>query len=85
MEADAPFLTPLKKHEFDGVGEFDMPDISCFQRARDDPYYRSHILPDEMRLFDWETCTYQVGWEEVYVKDGEIVDLPYGDTKLSSL
>lgn len=54
-----------------------MSDSSCFQRARDDPFYLSHILPDEARLFGWETCVYHVGWEEMYIKGGKIVDLLY--------
>lgn len=61
----------------DGVGKFIMSDSSCFQRARDDPFYLSHILPDEARLFGWETCVYHVGWEEMYIKGGKIVDLLY--------
>ena len=57
-----------------------MPDISCFQKAREDPYYASHIAPDEDKLFDWESARWTVGWEEVYVKDGKVVDLPFGDS-----
>ncbi|EXJ60271.1 hypothetical protein A1O7_04423 [Cladophialophora yegresii CBS 114405] len=69
-----PALEGLKKIEFDGVGEFLMPDGLCFQRAREDLYYEQFILPDENRLFEWQSAQWMVGWEEVYIKDGKIVE-----------
>ncbi|OCT52928.1 hypothetical protein CLCR_10886 [Cladophialophora carrionii] len=72
--ADFPALGGLKKLDFDGVGEFLMLDASCFQKAREDPYYEQFILPDENQLFEWESAQWTVGWEEVYIKDGKIVE-----------
>ncbi|EXJ73747.1 uncharacterized protein A1O5_03509 [Cladophialophora psammophila CBS 110553] len=77
--AGFPVLKNAKKLDFDGVGEFLMPDVSCFQRAREDPYYTEVIAPDEDKLFDWGSVEWTVGWEEVYIKDGKVVDLPFGD------
>ncbi|KIW89477.1 uncharacterized protein Z519_09633 [Cladophialophora bantiana CBS 173.52] len=77
--AGFPVLQNAKKLDFDGVGEFLMPEISCFQRAREDPYYTEVIAPDEDKLFDWGSVEWTVGWEEVYIKDGKVVDLPFGD------
>ena len=70
---------------FDAIAEFLMPDISCFQKAREDPYYASHIAPDEEKLFEWESARWTVGWEEIYVKDGKVVDLPFGDSEIPDI
>lgn len=59
-----------------------MPDISCFHKAREDPYYAEAIAPDEDKLFEWESACWTVGWEEVYVKDGKAVDMPFGDAEM---
>lgn len=56
-----------------------MPDISCFHNARQDPFYLAEVLPDENKLFDWESAMYNIGWEEVYIKDNKVVELPNGD------
>ena len=66
----------MKRLEFDGVAEFWMPDASCFQKAREDPYYEKVVQPDENQLFEWETCQWTVGWEEVYIEDGKVVAVP---------
>ncbi|OAP65489.1 hypothetical protein AYL99_01461 [Fonsecaea erecta] len=80
--AGFPALGSAKKLDFDAVGEFLMPDLSCFQRAREDPYYAEVIAPDEQRLFDWTSVEWTVGWEEVYIKDGRVVDMPLGDVEV---
>ncbi|OAG38794.1 hypothetical protein AYO21_06989 [Fonsecaea monophora] len=77
--AGFPALQGVKKLNFDGIGEFLMPDVSCFHKAREDPYYAEVIAPDEDKLFDWNTAEWTIGWEEVYIKDGKVVDMPFGD------
>jgi hypothetical protein len=52
-------LEGLKRLEFDAMAEFWIPDISCFQKARDDPYYGQVVKPDEDQLFEWETAMWQ--------------------------
>ncbi len=51
-----------------------MPDASCFHKAREDPYYKEVVFPDEEKLFEWETAKWSVGWEEVWVEDGKVVE-----------
>ena len=53
-----------------------MPDAQCFQVAREDPYYEKVVPPDEAELFEWETARLTVGWEEVYVQDGQVLSVP---------
>ncbi|KIW76498.1 hypothetical protein Z517_11244 [Fonsecaea pedrosoi CBS 271.37] len=77
--AGFPALQGVKKLTFDGIGEFLMPEVSCFHKAREDPYYAEVIAPDEDKLFDWNTAEWTIGWEEVYIKDGKVVDMPFGD------
>ncbi|KAJ9603538.1 hypothetical protein H2200_011724 [Cladophialophora chaetospira] len=73
-EADFPALQGLPKLEFDGVAEFLMPDAASFHKAREDPYYQAVVFPDEEKLFEWETAKWTVGWEEVWIKDGKVVE-----------
>ncbi len=79
IEATAPELKAVRKFDFDAAAEFVMPDISCFLNARNDPYYATHVFPDEQYLFDWTSAYYTVGYEEVYIKDNKVVDLRFGD------
>ena len=83
-EAGFPGLKQIKKQDYDGSADFHMADISCFEHFRQDPYYLSDVLPDETKLFDWETSSYNFGWEEVYIKDGKIVDLSEGDYAITA-
>jgi EthD domain len=82
-EADASpnFLGMFKPLEFDGVAEFILPDIKCFESARDDPFYKEKVAPDEVQFFSWPDTRWMLGWEEVYIKDGVCVDMPMGDTQ----
>ena len=74
-EKDFPDLKGMQKLEYDGVAEFWMRDASYFHKAREDPYYKEVVLPDENKLFEWETMQWTVGWEEVYIKDGKGVEM----------
>ena len=71
----------FKPLSYDGVAEFIMPEVKCFERAREDPFYKDKVAPDEEKFFDWSDARWALGWEEVYIKDGEIVDMKEGDTK----
>ena len=53
-----------------------MPSVSCLHKARQDPYYEEVVVPDENRLYDWETARWTYGWEEVYIEDGKVVEGP---------
>lgn len=50
-------------------------DFECLERARQDPYYRETVAPDEEKVFDMSRSQTTVGWEEVYVMDGKVVDV----------
>ena len=71
----------FKPLPYDGIAEFILPQVRCFERAREDPFYKEKVAPDEERFFDWSGAAWTLGWEEVYIKDGVIVDMPGGDTK----
>lgn len=78
-ELGFPALKQMRRLDFDGCGDFLMADISCFAKFQEDPYFLSEIIPDEQRFIDWDSAFYRVGWEEVYVQDGKVVNLPYED------
>jgi hypothetical protein len=60
-----------------------MPDIKCFERARADPFYAEKVAPDEQKFFSWDGTRWMLGYERVYIKDGQMVDWDQGDTKSS--
>lgn len=54
-------------------------DFDCLERARQDPYYKDTVAPDEEKFIDMEKSQMIVGWEEVYVEGGQIVDVKIGE------
>ena len=42
----------------------------------EDPYYKEVVEKDEYKLLDKASVTRTVGYEEVWVKDGEVVEGP---------
>ncbi|KAM5358504.1 hypothetical protein ACJZ2D_015229 [Fusarium nematophilum] len=82
MEVHAPWLTsgwpstesfntnrycPLIRAEF---WTTDIQNLNC---AFKDPYYLENVYLDEQELFDFASNRWNVGWEELYVKDGKPV------------
>ena len=57
--------------DYDGFVELLMPDLSCYEKAIEDQYYKDVIVPDEMAFADWSSSKLTVGWEEVYIQDGK--------------
>ena len=82
QDASPDFLGQFEALEYDGIAEFVMPEIKCFEQARADPFYKEKVAPDEQRFFDWSDAKWTVGWEQVYIKNGAIVDMPEGDTRV---
>ncbi|KAL6250083.1 hypothetical protein RBB50_002384 [Rhinocladiella similis] len=74
-----PGLKNVPKIDHDGSADFIMPDISCCYHARQDPFYLTTVLPDDNKLFDWDSAVYNIGWEESYIKDNKVVELPDGN------
>lgn len=81
QKASPDFLGSFKQLDYDGVAEFTLPDIKCFERAREDPFYQEKVAPDERNFFDWSDARWALGLEKVYIQDGVCVDMPGGDTK----
>ncbi|KAL2072670.1 hypothetical protein VTL71DRAFT_12013 [Oculimacula yallundae] len=69
-----------KVADYDGHVEFMVKNIEDLKRAVQDPEYPERVLPDEMRFMDQKNSVVTVGWEEVYVKDGKVVNID-GDGK----
>lgn len=51
-----------------------MPDLACYERALADKYYADVVAPDEAYFADMGRSKVVVGWEEVYVLDGRVVN-----------
>lgn len=59
--------------DYDGIVELIVPSIKCLQNAFNDPYYISHVQPDEKCFIDSENSYGTFGWEETYISDGKYV------------
>lgn len=55
-----------------------MPELECYERARTDQYYLDVVVPDEEYFADMGRSQVAVGWEEVWVEGGKVVE---ADTK----
>lgn len=60
--------------DFDGHAEIVVPNKDCLKALVDDPYYKDVVEKDEFKLLDKASVTRTVSYEEVWVKDGEVVD-----------
>jgi hypothetical protein len=49
--------------------------VEDLYRAVQDPEYPEKVKPDEQYLLDPSTSTVTVGWEEVYILDGKVVNI----------
>jgi hypothetical protein len=69
-----------KLSTYDGHVEFIVRSIEDLYRAVQDPEYPEKVAPDEQYLLDRSTSTVTVGWEEVYVLDGKVVNISENGT-----
>ena len=60
---------------YDGHVEFIVRSLEDLGRAVQDPEYPEKVAPDEQYLLDPSTSVVTVGWEEVYVLDGKVVNI----------
>lgn len=65
--------------DYDGFVDFLMPTLDCFAAAIKDPYYQEVVGPDESNFADLAKTRVMVGWEEVYVDNGKVVDVKPGE------
>lgn len=68
-------LDDAKIPDYDGFVEIFVPDLGCYEEAMADQYYKDVITPDEMEFADMARSKVIVGWEELYVDDGKVVNL----------
>jgi EthD domain len=40
-------------------------DVADFAKARQDPFYKEYVIPDEEKMCDRGDVTWTVGWEEL--------------------
>lgn len=53
--------------------EITVRDIADFANARQDPFYKEQVVPDEEKMVDRGDAAWMMGWEEVKIdveKDG---------------
>jgi hypothetical protein len=59
---------------YDGHVEIVVRSMDDLMRALNDPLYPDQVGPNEERFLDQSRSVVTVGWEEVFVKDGEVVN-----------
>lgn len=59
-----------------------MPSLSCFDEAQKDPYYEEVVAQDELKFADVPRTKILIGWEEVYVQDGKVVEVQPGQANV---
>ncbi len=52
---------------YDGVVEIVVKDVADFAKARQDPFYKEYVIPDEEKMVDRGNASWAVGWEEVKI------------------
>lgn len=60
---------------YDGHVEILVRNMDDLVKAMQDPEYPERVAPDEARFLDHATSMVTVGWEEVYVLDGKVVNV----------
>jgi hypothetical protein len=60
---------------YDGHVEFVVQSMDDLYKAVQDPDYPARVGPDEQKFLDVARSTVTVGWEEVYVLNGEVIDI----------
>lgn len=63
---------------FDGYVEFMVHSPEDLWKATSDPEYPVKMQPDEQYMFDHGKMQVTVGWVEVYVQDGKVVNIVDG-------
>lgn len=61
--------------DYDGFVELVMPGLDCFEKVRDDPYFKRVIAPDEAVFADMARTKVTVGWVEAHVEGGQVVEV----------
>lgn len=59
----------------DGHVEILLKDIEDLETAVQDPDYPARVGPDEAKFLDQKRSVVTVGWEEVYLRDGKVVNI----------
>ncbi|KAG4424774.1 hypothetical protein IFR04_002122 [Cadophora malorum] len=60
---------------YDGYVDFMVSSVEDLKNAVEDPEYPEKVLPDEQMFMDQSNSVVTVGWEEVYVKDGKVINI----------
>ncbi|KAK4234619.1 EthD domain-containing protein [Achaetomium macrosporum] len=60
--------------DFDFFSQAVFRDIEGYQRMKQDPWYKEHLIDDHERFADTTRTMITIGWIEEFVRDGEAVD-----------
>ncbi|KAM6484625.1 EthD domain-containing protein [Trichoderma sp. SZMC 28011] len=63
---------------FDGYVEFFVNNPEDLWKATSDPEYPVKMHPDEQYMFDSSKMQVTIGWVEVYIQDGKVVNIVDG-------
>jgi hypothetical protein len=60
---------------YDGNVEILLRSVEDLEKAVQGPEYPAKVGPDEVKFLDQKRSVVTVGWEEVYLKDGKVVNI----------
>ncbi|KAL9608108.1 MAG: hypothetical protein Q9167_007032 [Letrouitia subvulpina] len=67
---------PTALDDFDGHAEFVVPDQNCMKAVVEDPFYKDVVVKDEAKFLKRESTVWRVGYEQVWIRDGQVVEGP---------
>lgn len=53
--------------------ELTVPNIEALKNALADPYYKSHVQPDEAKFINANGCYRTFGYQQVFIMDNKVV------------
>ncbi|KAJ2990137.1 hypothetical protein NUW58_g3105 [Xylaria curta] len=59
--------------DYDGHAEFTVPSIEALKNAFADPFYKSHVQPDELKLFDPVRSYATFGYTRIYIDANKVL------------
>ncbi|ETS75803.1 hypothetical protein PFICI_12747 [Pestalotiopsis fici W106-1] len=68
--------------DFDGHVVLTVPNLDALKNALADPYYKSHVQPDEAKFIDAKGCYRTFGYEQIYIKDNKVISDGVSTSKL---
>ncbi|KAK7537939.1 EthD domain-containing protein [Phyllosticta citricarpa] len=78
-----PLMGKLYDPQFANIADYDVciqivfPDIDCFVKMKQDPFFKQNAGPDHEKFADTKRSQMTIGWYTPILQDGKVVALSY--------